>query len=90
MYMAARNVTGSARIRAAQRKGDRQKISAEMAETFTRLDDIRAVLISAIETLLAQNNRIDADVAAALKRRALNPVIERAQSLGKLLKRSSV
>jgi hypothetical protein len=88
--MAARNFTGSARIGAAKSKSGSQKASADLAEFLTRMEDIRAVLISSIEALRAQNVRIDSDVAAALKRRALDPLIELTQRLGKFVKRSSI
>ena len=82
--MAARIITGSARIRAAQSKVDQQKISEEIAEILTRMEEVRAVIFAAIETLRGQNVRIDADVAAALKRAALKPISALVERLEKL------
>ena len=86
--MAARNVTGSARIRAARNNVKRQNSSELIAEISTRMDDIRAVVLSSIDTLRGQNVRADADIAAALYRRALKPLDELAQHLGKFAKPS--
>ena len=82
--MAARNITGSARIRAAQSKIDQQKISEEIAEILTRMEEVRAVIFAAIIALRGQNVRIDADVAAGLKRSALKPMYAFMERLEKL------
>jgi hypothetical protein len=49
------------------------------------MEDIRAVIISSIESLRGQNVRIDSDVAAALKRRAAAPLTSLLERLGKLV-----
>jgi hypothetical protein len=86
--MAARNITGSARIRAAQENLTAQNSSVIIAEISARMEDIRAVVLSSIDSLRCQNVRADADIAAALQRRALKPLDEVAQQLGTLKKTS--
>lgn len=83
--MAARNFTGSARIRAAGNKSGTTKNSAELADIGTWMADIRAVVYSSIESLRGQNVRVDADVAAALKRRAYDPLTPLLECFGKLV-----
>ena len=83
--MAARNFTGSARIRTAGDKSDTIKNSAELADMATRMEDIRAGVNSSIESPHDQNVRVDADVAAALKRRAYDPLTKPLECLERLV-----
>lgn len=83
--MAARNFTGSARIRTARNKSGTIKIPAELADIATQMEDIRAVVNSSIESLRGQNVRVDADVAAALHRRAYEPLTSLLERLGNLV-----
>jgi len=86
--MAASNVTGSARIRAAQSNASSRNLRELTAEIATRMDDIRAAVRTSIDSLRCQNIRTDADIAAVLQRRALEPLDELAQHLGKFEKPS--
>lgn len=83
--MAARNFTGSARIGAAENRPGTTKRSAEPAGIAARMGDIRAVVVSAIKTLRAQNLRARADNAAALRRHAFDPLAGLHGILGKFV-----
>lgn len=83
--MAARNFTGSARIRTAGNKSDTIKNPADLAEMATRMEDIRAGVNSSIESSRDQNVRVDADVTAALKRRAYDPLTKLLECLERLV-----
>lgn len=88
--MAARNFTGSARIGAAENRPGTTKISAEPAGIAARMGDIRAVVVSAIKTLRAQNLRARADIAAALRRHAFDsPWLDCTDSSAKLVTHSA-
>jgi hypothetical protein len=88
-HMAARKFTGSARIRAAQSKSSSLKLSAELADIAARLGEVRAVLAAAIDSLRGQNHRIDADIAANLKRFASTPLYALIERLVQLSKQSA-
>jgi hypothetical protein len=83
--MAARNFTGSARIRTAGNKPGTIKNSAELSDMATRMEDIRAGVNSPIKSLRDQNVRVDADVAAVLKRRAYDPLTKLLECLERLV-----
>jgi hypothetical protein len=74
--MASSDFTGSAGTRAAKSKPQSQNLTAELADICTRMEDIRDVLTSAVDSLRGQNIRIDADIASALERRAFQPLTE--------------
>lgn len=65
--MAARNLTGSAWIRAAGNKSGTQKNSPQLA---TWIGHVRALIHAPIELLLRRSVRVDAGVGAAVCRRA--------------------
>jgi hypothetical protein len=83
--MAARNFTGSARIRTAGSKSDTIKNSAGLADMATRMEDIRVGVNSSIKSLRDKNIRVDADVAAALERRAYDPLTKLLEGLERLV-----
>ena len=64
--MAARNFTGSARVRAAGSKSGAIKISANLADAEARMGDIRAGITAPVEWLYGQNVGVDADVSSTL------------------------
>jgi plasmid maintenance system antidote protein VapI len=79
--MAARNFTGSAGIRSSKTNLRPQNTTLKLAEMAARMNEIRAVVVAAIESLRGQNVRIDADVAANLQRFAVVPLAELAVDL---------
>ena len=83
--MAARNFTGSARIRTAGNKSDTIKSSAELADTAPRMEDIRDGVNLSIESSRDLSVREGAGIAAALKRRTCDRLIHLVECLERLI-----